>query len=152
VTWSRPFTDPIRLPTGKKLAILRDAALYITNLPKAEHDAEEWQAAMAALLLVADHDGLTMFARIGVVRALNRHVERLFENVAQGSPLVSPETGAGSMIEVGKYRGTDADGVAETEADHFGNCPVCGAYLDMRDLGQIMAHIHDAEIEICEGW
>jgi hypothetical protein len=56
---------------------LRDAALYITKLPKAEHDAEEWQAAMQALLLVAEHDGPTMFARIGVMRALNRHVERV---------------------------------------------------------------------------
>jgi hypothetical protein len=26
----------------------------ITKLPKAEHDAQEWQAAMQALLLVAD--------------------------------------------------------------------------------------------------
>jgi hypothetical protein len=31
--------------------------------------------------------------------------------------------------------GNDADGVAQTEADHFGNCPVCGALVDMRDLG-----------------
>jgi hypothetical protein len=53
-----------------------DAALYITKLPKAEHDAAEWQAAMEALLLVAEHDGPTMFARIGMMRALNRHVER----------------------------------------------------------------------------
>ena len=51
---------------------LRDAALYITKLPKAEHDAEEWQAAMQALLLAAEHDGPTMFARIGVMRALHR--------------------------------------------------------------------------------
>jgi hypothetical protein len=29
-------------------------------------------AAMDALLLVAEHDGPTMFARIGVMRALNR--------------------------------------------------------------------------------
>jgi hypothetical protein len=28
------------------LVTLRDAALYITKLPKAEHDADEWQAAM----------------------------------------------------------------------------------------------------------
>ena len=28
---------------------------------------------MEALLLVVEHDGPTMFARIGVVRALNRH-------------------------------------------------------------------------------
>jgi hypothetical protein len=31
--------------------INRHAALYITKLPKAEYDAEEWQAAMEALLL-----------------------------------------------------------------------------------------------------
>jgi hypothetical protein len=43
-----------------------DAALFITKLPKAEHDAEEWRAAMQALLLVAEHDGSTMFACIGV--------------------------------------------------------------------------------------
>jgi hypothetical protein len=45
---------------------LRDAALYITKLPKAEHDADEWQAAM-----VAEHDGPAMFAPIGVMWALS---------------------------------------------------------------------------------
>ena len=79
VPWDRPFAEPIELPKGKRLITLRDAALFITKLPKAEHDAEEWQAAMAALLLVAEHDGPTMFARIGVMRALNRHVERVFD-------------------------------------------------------------------------
>jgi hypothetical protein len=53
------------LPSGKKLVTLRDAAEYITELPKAEHNADERQAAMQALLLVAEHDGPTMFARIG---------------------------------------------------------------------------------------
>ena len=77
-SWRRSFDDPIELPKGKKLVTLRDAALYITNLPKAEHDAKEWQAAMEALLLVAESGGPTMFARIGVMRALNRHVEREF--------------------------------------------------------------------------
>jgi hypothetical protein len=47
-----------------------------SDRPKAEHGAE-WQAAMRALLLVAEHDGPAMFARIGVIRALNRHVERV---------------------------------------------------------------------------
>jgi hypothetical protein len=47
---------------GKKLVTLRDAANYIMKLPKAEHDAEEWQAAMEALLLVAESGGPTMFA------------------------------------------------------------------------------------------
>jgi hypothetical protein len=62
----------------RPLITLRDAALYITKLPKAEHDAVEWQAAMEALLLVAEHDGPTMFARIGIMRALNRRVECVF--------------------------------------------------------------------------
>ena len=70
--WSQQFFDPIELPKGKKLITLRDAALYITKPPKAEHDAKEWQADMEALLLVAESDGPTMFARIGVMRALNR--------------------------------------------------------------------------------
>jgi hypothetical protein len=78
--WGRKFTDPIPLPKGKPLITLRDAALYITKLPKAEHDAPEWQAAMEALLLVAERDGPTMLARIGMMRALNRHVERGFES------------------------------------------------------------------------
>ena len=70
--WQRPFDDPIRLPRGRQLITLRDAAEYITKLPKAEHDAPEWQAAMEALLLVAEHDGPTMMARIGVMRGLRR--------------------------------------------------------------------------------
>jgi hypothetical protein len=73
VSWDQQFFDPIELPSGRKLVTLRDAALYITKLPKAERDAPEWQAAMEALLLVAEHDGPTMFARIGVMRALQRH-------------------------------------------------------------------------------
>ena len=54
--WYRPFDDPIPLPNVRKLLTLRDAAIYITKLPKAEHDAEEWQAAMQALILIAEHD------------------------------------------------------------------------------------------------
>lgn len=76
--WQTEFTDPIPLPKGKPLVTLRDAALYITKLPKAEHNAPEWQTAMQALLLIAEHGGPTMLARIGVMRALNRHVERVF--------------------------------------------------------------------------
>jgi hypothetical protein len=68
------------LPSGKKLITLRDAAEYITELPKAEHDTPEWQSAMEALLLVAENSGPPMFARTGVMRALNRHVEQVFDS------------------------------------------------------------------------
>ena len=73
LSWYQRFFNPIISPGGRKLVTLRDAALYITKLPKAEHDAKEWQAAMEALMLVAEHDGPTMLARIGVMRALHRH-------------------------------------------------------------------------------
>ena len=73
VSWDQEFFDLITLPGRKPLVTRRDAAHYITKLPKAEHDAEEWQAAVEALLLVAEHDGPTMFAGIGVMRALHRH-------------------------------------------------------------------------------
>jgi hypothetical protein len=76
--WKRPFDDPILLPRGRQLVTLQDAGTFITKLPKAEHDAAEWQAAMESLLLVAEFGGPTMFVRIGIMRALNRHVERVF--------------------------------------------------------------------------
>ena len=61
------------------LRTLGDAGHYIAGLSKAEHEAPEWLAAAQALLLVAERGGPTMLARIGVMRALNRHVERVFE-------------------------------------------------------------------------
>jgi hypothetical protein len=78
VSWDKRFVDPIAVPGRKPLVTLRDAATFITKLPKAEHDADEWQAAMQALLLVAEQDGPAMLARIGIMRASNRHVERVF--------------------------------------------------------------------------
>jgi hypothetical protein len=75
--WKRPF-EPISLPRGRQLVTLEDAGTYITGLPETEHTAAEWQAAMEALILVATLGGPTMMARIGVMRALNRNVERVF--------------------------------------------------------------------------
>jgi hypothetical protein len=95
--WSREFEEPIPLPKGKPLITLRDAALYITKLPKAEHDADEWQAAMEALLLVAELGGPTMFARIGVMRAINRNVERVFDPSRKDHHWGTAEAGARSM-------------------------------------------------------
>jgi hypothetical protein len=118
VSWDRPFAEPIELPKGKRLVTLRDAALYITKLPKAEHDAEEWQAAMLALLLVAEHDGPTMFARIGVMRALSRHVERVF-NLARKDP----HWGGGSWRRIDvNSRGAESTGVAYASKLNLVDC------------------------------
>ncbi|MDB5640109.1 MAG: hypothetical protein JWP51_5017 [Bradyrhizobium sp.] len=76
--WGCEFDDPIELPDGRTLVTLQDAGKHVTKLPKVEQEAAEWQAAMEALILAATLGGPTMFARIGVMRALNRHVERVF--------------------------------------------------------------------------
>jgi hypothetical protein len=74
--WNRS-NPPV--PRRRPRVTLEDAGTYVTKLPKSEHEAPEWQAAMEALILVATLGGPTMFARIGVMRALNRHVERVFD-------------------------------------------------------------------------
>ncbi len=57
VAWSARFDEPIPLPRGRQLVTLEDAGRYITKLPKAEHEAPEWQAAMVALILVGNITG-----------------------------------------------------------------------------------------------
>ena len=66
MSWSRKFDEPI--------------ADYITGLPKKEAALPEWQAAFEAVMLVVEQRGPTMFARIAVMKALNRHVERVFNS------------------------------------------------------------------------
>src|SRR5439155_22521696 len=78
VSWSAKFDEPIPLPEGRQLVTLKDAADYITGLPKKESDLPEWQAAIEALMLVL-RGGPTMFARIGVMQALNRCHVREFD-------------------------------------------------------------------------
>jgi hypothetical protein len=94
--WSREFGEPITLPKGHQLVTLRDAALYITKLPKAEHLAPSWQAATEALILVATLGGPTMFARICVMKALNRHIERVFNPNRKDYHWGKQKTDAGS--------------------------------------------------------
>jgi len=63
VGWSAEFSEPIELPDGLTFRTLRDAATYILKLPRADQVTREWQAAMEALMLVAEHDGPTMLVR-----------------------------------------------------------------------------------------
>jgi hypothetical protein len=77
--WSREFEDPIVLTDGRKLVTLRDAATYITKLPKAEQDLEIWQIAVENLIRAAETGGAwLMLARIGVLKALHRDRVREF--------------------------------------------------------------------------
>jgi hypothetical protein len=77
--WSRRFEDPIPLPDGRTLRTLRDAASYLMALPGKTRQSDEWQAAIEALLMAAENRGPLMHARIGMLRALNRKVERTFD-------------------------------------------------------------------------
>jgi hypothetical protein len=74
--WQRPFDDPIPLPRRRQLVTLEDAGAYIMKLPKAEQDLEDWQTAIGCLIGAAEGRDFVMHARIGVLRALNRDVER----------------------------------------------------------------------------
>ena len=76
--WSKLFEDPVTLPNGRQLVTLLDAGEYIHALPRKETQSEHWQAAIEALLMAAEGRGPLLHARVGMLRALNRHVERKF--------------------------------------------------------------------------
>jgi hypothetical protein len=80
----RKFDDPIPLPDGRTLVTLLDADDYIPNLPKKESALAEWQAAIEMLMVVVEYGG-TMFARIGVMRALNRNYVPEFTTSGDGA-------------------------------------------------------------------
>jgi hypothetical protein len=50
------------------------------KLPKAEQNLEEWQTVIGCLIGAAEGRDFLMHARIGMLRALNRHVERVFDS------------------------------------------------------------------------
>jgi len=78
MSWQRPLEDPIALPKGRALVTLKDCADYIMRLPATDQDAPEWLAATEALIMAAEDRGPLMHARIGMLRALNRDAERVF--------------------------------------------------------------------------
>jgi hypothetical protein len=85
-------------PDGQRLVTLQDAGTYITKLPKAEHEAPEWRAAMECLILVAEKNAPTMMARIGVMRGTQSPRRAGVRPVAQGKALGQAEVEAGPMI------------------------------------------------------
>jgi hypothetical protein len=70
--WSTPFDEPIPLRGGGRLATLQQAADYIMKLPEDIQQQERWQIAVENLIHAAETGGgWLMFARIGMLRALN---------------------------------------------------------------------------------
>jgi hypothetical protein len=74
MSWDRPFAQPVPLPEGPPAQTLRDAADYISKLPQQERDCQEWQFAVQMLIDAAEDRGPVLFARMGIVRALEAHV------------------------------------------------------------------------------
>jgi hypothetical protein len=67
------------LPGGGKLFTLKDAIAWLAKeIPQSEHGMKEVQTAARCVTEAAENDGPMIFARIGVMQAINRHVERVF--------------------------------------------------------------------------
>jgi hypothetical protein len=73
--WSARFDEPISIAGGGKLITLQHAADYIMKLPNELQQEPCWQTAVENLLNAAElGGGWLMFARIGVLRALNANL------------------------------------------------------------------------------
>jgi hypothetical protein len=79
VSWDRPFDQPVPLPGERPARTLRDAGNYIRELPQSERDTPEWRLAVQMLIDAAEDRGPMLFAKMGIDRALNRKVERVFK-------------------------------------------------------------------------
>jgi hypothetical protein len=70
--WSTPFDEPIKLRGGRTLVTLQHAADHIIQLPHDVQQQPRWQIAVENLINAAETGGgWLMFARIGMMRALN---------------------------------------------------------------------------------
>ena len=75
MSWDAELFEPIELPRGRTLVTIRDAALYITGLPKAERGADHWGPAAVLLKLIGENGGCTLLARIAVMHGLRKGVK-----------------------------------------------------------------------------
>ena len=70
--WSTRFEQPIALRGGRKLTTLQHAADYVMTLPADMQQQDAWQTAVETLIHAAESGGgWVMFARIGMMQALN---------------------------------------------------------------------------------
>jgi hypothetical protein len=72
--WSRRFDEPINLPGGRKLVILKNAIAWLAKeVPKSERGMKQDQAAAYCVTEAAENDGPMPFARMGMMQAISRH-------------------------------------------------------------------------------
>ena len=78
--WSRRFDEPIELPNGRKLRTLKEAIAWLAkDIPKSEHTMPKVQAAARMVTEAAENNGPMIFARIGMMQAINRRRVKEFD-------------------------------------------------------------------------
>ena len=76
MSWDSRFAEPIEMPSGVRLASLRDAIVHLVNtVPSSERGTPVILTAAELITSAAERGGPVEFARIATLRALNRHVE-----------------------------------------------------------------------------
>ena len=74
---SLKFSEPIELPNGERLVTLRDAIAWLAKSVRAsEHNVQEVQVAAYYVTEAAEHSGPMAFARIAMLKAINRDKPR----------------------------------------------------------------------------
>lgn len=82
MSWSRRFEEPIELLDSRKLKTLSEAMAWLAKeIPKSEHKMEKVQTAAYCVTRAAEHGGPMIFAQMGMLQAIHRHRERVFNPV-----------------------------------------------------------------------
>jgi hypothetical protein len=80
MSWDHRFAEAIALPDGVKLASLREAIAHLVKtIPSSDRGMPAALTAAELLTKAAEHGGPVEFPRIATLRAINRHVERVFD-------------------------------------------------------------------------
>jgi hypothetical protein len=69
------------------------------KLPKAEQNLDEWETAVECLICAAEGRDFLMHARVGMLRAINRNVERVFNPDRKRPKLEKAEAQEGRMTD-----------------------------------------------------
>jgi hypothetical protein len=95
VSWDSRFAEPIELPSGVRLASLREAIVHLVNtVPSSERGAPVILTAAELITSAAERGGPIEFARIATLRALNRHAERVLNPDVVKTHIGSPQAEA----------------------------------------------------------
>jgi hypothetical protein len=78
-SWKSKFDEPILLPDGRKLRTLKEAIAWLAKeISKSEHATPKVQTAARMVTEAAENGGPIIFARMGVMQAINRHEVKEF--------------------------------------------------------------------------